>query len=308
MTPTQLRTFRTVAATLSFTRSAEILDYAQSSVSAQIRGLEDELGAPLFDRIGRRVALTEAGKRVLAYTDRAMALESEIRTALSEPTSYESVLRVGAPESMMTYRLPGWLARFRNDHPAVRLYYAPMVDMDLYRGVTEGRLDFAMLLQPPVRVDTLEVRKIRTEPIRVFAATHHRLAKKKKLTPEDLIGETVFLTESGCGYRHLFEQELAKAGNYTCVRLEFNSVEAIKRCVAAGLGVGFLPQVALQNLIDEDVLTVLSWEKTFSVDLQLVWHRQKWLSPVEAHFAEICAGANHAGTPLERADGQRRGR
>lgn len=308
MTPNQLRTFRTVAATLSFTRSAEILDYAQSSVSAQIRGLEEELGAPLFNRIGRRVALTEAGKRVLDYSDRVLALEAEIRTALNEPTSYESVLRVGAPESVMTYRLPRWLKQFKTEHPAVQLYYAPMVDMDLYRGVTDGQLDFALLLQPPVRADTLEARRLRTEPIRVFASTSHRLAKKKKVTPEDLIGETVFLTESGCGYRHLFEQELAKAGNYTWVRLEFTSVEAIKRCVAEGLGVGFLPQVALQNLIDEDAVTVLNWEKQFAVDLQLVWHKQKWLSPVEARFAEICEGLSPAGTQPELAGGQKRGR
>src|SRR5215467_6037852 len=144
MNATQLRTFRTVAATLSFTRAAELLDYAQSSVSAQVRGLEAELGAPLFNRIGRRVALTEAGQRVLAYSDRLLALEDEVRTSLRRPAGdgplAPSILRLGAPESVMTHWLPARLARFRADWPGVQLEYAPLVDAELYRRVQDGRL------------------------------------------------------------------------------------------------------------------------------------------------------------------------
>lgn len=308
MTPVQLRTFRTVAATLSFTRTAEMLDYAQSSVSAQIRGLEEELGMPLFNRIGRRVVLTEAGKRVLDYSDRVLALDSEIRTALNEPTGYEGVLRIGAPESMMTYRVPRLLGQFRAEFPLVQLYYGPLVDMELYRSVLDGRLDFALLLQPPVQAEALEVRPLQTEPLQVFAATTHPLTKKKKLTPTDLNGETVFLTESGCGYRHLFEQELTKAGNYACQRLEFSSVEAIKRCVVEGLGVGFLPQVALQDVLDEGSVAILKWEKTFAVELQLIWHKQKWLSPLERRFVKICEGLKPGDTRPIHAPARRHAR
>jgi len=308
MISTQLKTFRTLAATLSFTRTAEILDYAQSSVSAQIRGLEEDLGIPLFDRIGRRVVLTEAGKRVLAYSDRALALESEVRTALNEPIGYETVLRIGAPESMMTYRLPRLLKQIRNEHPQVQLNYAPLTDMELYRGVMDGRLDFVLLLQPPVHAEALEVRRLWTEPLQVIAEIQHPLAKKRKVGPQDLIGETVFLTESGCGYRHLFEQELAQEGNYVYTKLEFTSVEAIKQCVVEGLGVGFLPQVAVQDLLDRQALASLKWEKDFSVELQLVWHKQKWLSPVEKRFVEICQALNPGDKRPGRAGGQKRGR
>jgi DNA-binding transcriptional LysR family regulator len=104
----------------------------------------------------------------------------------------------------------------------------------------------------------------------------------------DLAGETVFITENGCGYRHLFEQELAQEEHYTCLKLEFNSVEAIQRCVAAGLGVGFLPQLAVQAALDDGRLVALRWEKRFAVELQLVWAKQKWLAPVEERFVSLC--------------------
>ena len=295
MNPTHLRTFRTVAATLSFTRSAELLDYAQSSVSAQIRSLETELGAPLFSRLGRRVALTDAGQRVLAYTDRLQTLEAEVRSGLHRPGDFGSalppaILRLGAPESVMTHWLPPRLAALRAAWPGVQLEFAPHTDAELYHRVLDGRHDFSLLLQPPVRVATLNVRRLSAQPLVVIAAPTHPLAGRRKLTPRHLAerAETVFLTESGCGYRHLFEQELAREGNYAVQRLEFSSVEAIQRCVAQGLGVGFLPQLAVQDLLDAGRLVTLSWEKRFSVDLQLVWPKHKWLSALEESFVTLC--------------------
>jgi DNA-binding transcriptional LysR family regulator len=298
MNPTQLQTFRTAAATLSFTRTAELLDYAQSSVSAQIRGLEGELGAPLFNRLGRRVALTEAGQRLLAYSERLLALEAEVRTGVSQapgaggmPTAgplAPTVLRLGAPESVMTHWLPARLARFKAEWPGVRLDYAPLPDRELYGRVLDGRLDFALLLQPPVRVAALQARRLSAQPLRVIAAAGHPLAGRRRVGPRDLAGETVFLTESGCGYRHLFEQELSKQGLHAVTRLEFDSVAAIKHCVAAGLGVGFLPQLAVQDLLDARALAALRWEKTFTADLQLVWPKAKWLSPLEARWVAMC--------------------
>jgi DNA-binding transcriptional LysR family regulator len=293
MNATHLKTFHTLAATLSFTRTAELLDYAQSSVSAQIQSLEAELGVPLFDRLGRRIALTQAGQRVLAYTDRYLALDAEIRADLNRPAGDEAdqppvILRLGAPESVLTHWLPSRLARLQAGWPNLQLDYWPLVDMELYRRVLDGRLDFALLLQPPVRVEALNVRRLSAQPLVVIAAPGHPLAKARRLRPRDLNGETVFLTESGCGYRHLFEQELAQEGHYATRKLEFGSVAAIQHCVAAGLGIGFLPKLAVQGMLDRGALVALRWEKTFAVELQLIWHKQKWLSPVEQAWLEVC--------------------
>jgi DNA-binding transcriptional LysR family regulator len=296
----QLRTFRVLTATLSFSRTAQLLDYAQSSVSAQIRSLEDELGAPLFQRSGRRVQMTEAGRRMLQYSERMLALEDDARAALAGPQDYEDVVRVGAPESVMTYVLPGLLRRFQDMFPKVRLFFKPLVDADLYDGVTNGRLDFAILLQPPVRVEHLETRVLSEEPLWVIAPPGHRLARRRKVQAGDTAGETVILTDTGCGYRHLFEQELAKAGNYACQRLEFNSIEAIKRCVGLGLGLGFLPRFAVTAAVTRGELARVRWEKPFSAQAQLVWHKKRWPSAVGTSFIELC-GEWPAAAPAERA-------
>src|SRR5688572_33360569 len=94
----QLETFRAVATGLSFTRAAAALGYAQSSVTAQIQALEAELGARLFDRLGRRIALTDAGERLLEYADRLLTLAAEARAALVDGAEPAGTLTVGAPE------------------------------------------------------------------------------------------------------------------------------------------------------------------------------------------------------------------
>src|SRR5438046_264194 len=107
----QLETFRVVATQLSFTRAAATLDYAQSSVTAQIQSLELELGVRLFDRLGRRVALTDAGERLLEYAERLLSLADEARAALADGAEPAGTLTIGAPETVMTYRLPSVLRR-----------------------------------------------------------------------------------------------------------------------------------------------------------------------------------------------------
>src|SRR5436305_10504034 len=117
----QLKTFQTVAATLSFTRSAELLDYAQSSVTAQIRSLEDELGVQLFDRLGRHIALTEAGIRLLDYAEKMLSLADEAALAVTDSAEPAGQLVIAAPETLSGYRLPPLLKQFRAKFPRVQL-------------------------------------------------------------------------------------------------------------------------------------------------------------------------------------------
>src|SRR5262245_23144064 len=101
-----LSTFLAVAKTLSFSQAAQMLDYAQSTVTVQIQALEEELGVPLFDRLGRRVALTEAGNQLLWYAQKFVELEKEAHTVISNDPEPAGVLTIGAPETTCAYRLP----------------------------------------------------------------------------------------------------------------------------------------------------------------------------------------------------------
>src|SRR5262249_39249177 len=133
-----LATFSALSRTLNFTRAATQLHYAQSSVTAQIQALEEELGTPLFNRLGRRVTLTDAGRRFLSYAERVLALVEEGRNALGSGEEMVGTLTLGAPETLCTYRLPALLHAYRTRYPAVHLSYRPAPVDDLRRRVGEG--------------------------------------------------------------------------------------------------------------------------------------------------------------------------
>jgi DNA-binding transcriptional LysR family regulator len=283
----QLKTFQMAATTLSFTQAAVLLDYVQSSVTAQIQALEEELGVPLFNRLGRRIQLTDAGQRLLWYADRLLNLAEEAQAVVSSQNKLEGSIAVGAPESICTYRLPAVLRQFRDCYPQVQLSFRPMLDSELYQQVRTGALDVAFLLQEPLQSNGLRVERLVAEPLLVISAADHPLAQLPQVTPADLKGETILLTENGCGYRHLFERSLTREGMYAVVKLEFNSVEAIKQCVMAGLGIAFLPQIAVAEQIKQGKLAALNWAEPVQAYTQMVWHKDKWLSLILSEFLKM---------------------
>jgi DNA-binding transcriptional LysR family regulator len=281
----QLATFRMVATTLSFTRAAAALNYVQSSVTAQIQALEEELGVPLFDRLGKRVALTDAGKRLLWYAEKLLTLADEARVAVTSDTEIMGTLTISAPETLCTYRLPALLRQMRERFPGVRLLFRPLPPIELRRSVVEGLIDVAFLLDVPFQAGGLTVEPLIYEPLVLIAPANHRLACAGAVHPADLEGEPVLLTEAGCAYRRLFERSLSRAGVYPASTLEFGSVEAIKQCVMAGIGLSVLPAIVAAADIAQGRLVTLNWtEPGFGVLTQMAWHRDKWQSPALSAF------------------------
>ena len=291
----QLETFRAVATELSFTRAAASLDYAQSSVTAQIQALEAELGVRLFDRLGRRVALTDAGLRLLGYAERLLSLAEEARTALADGGEPAGTLTIGAPETIMTYRLPSVLRRFRTRFPRVRLVFRPTSNAELQRAIGDGALDVGFGLGEPMQTRSLAVELLGMEPLAIVAPPEHPLAGATRVEAADLHGETVLLTRLGCGYRALFTSTLSAAGVQPASGLDFGSVEAIKQCVAAGVGIAALPRAAVTSELADGRLVALAWSgPPLAVATQLLWHPAKAWSPPLRAFLEI---AREAPTP-----------
>jgi len=282
----QLVMFRTLARTLNFTRTAAALNYVQSNVTAQIQALETELGVRLFDRLGKRVALTDAGQRLLPYVEHVLESVDALRAVVSMEQGSVGSLTIGAPETVCTYRLPKLLQYVREQHPHVRVHFRPSPVADLRRLVGEGVLDVAFVLEEPIHSAQLAVKQLVAEPIQVVAAPSHPLIARGRVEPADLEGETMLLTESGCGYRSLFQHVLAEAGVLPTMTVEFGSVEAIKQCVMVGMGIAVLPQMAIQAEVDEGKMVILPWTRPMQVEMQMIWHREKWLSPAFETFLE----------------------
>lgn len=283
-----LFTFLVVVEVGSFTRAAQRLDYAQSSITAQIQALEAELGTPLFDRMNKKILLTDAGRRLLPYAQEISKMHALAKDAIRSDTDMSGTLTIGAPESLAAFRLPNIIREYRKHHPLVKIILKPGACAELLEMIRSGTLDMAFLLQPEMEDRELHIETLTHEKMAMIAPIDHPLVGQKHILPEDLRHETILHTESGCTYRTLFEQYLNSHGIFSDPSLEFWSLEAIKQCVMAGLGISFLPLVTVERELREHKLARLDWDdREQQVYTQLGYHLKKWQSPALDAFLEI---------------------
>lgn len=284
----QLRAFCTVARVLSFTRAAEILDYAQSSVTAQVQMLEEELGTRLFDRMGKKTALTRDGEKFLFYAEQILKLSSEAKEMVSGQAAPKGTITIGAPESLCVYRLPAVLQEYRRRCPEVEIIIKLNICADFPGWLKTNAVDMVFLMCRPMTLPGYICETLLPEPMVVAAGADHPLTARGYVEPGDLHGETLILTESGLGYRAVFEEMLARDGVRPGSVLEFGSVEAIKRCVISGLGITLLPRVTLESELAGGGLTDLNWKgPEFNIYTQLSHHKDKWITPALGTFLDL---------------------
>ncbi|WP_240136165.1 LysR family transcriptional regulator [Streptomyces sp. MUM 178J] len=270
----QLTTFHRVATLLSFTRAASELNYAQSSVTAQVKSLEVSLGVELFERLRGRIRLTPAGERLIPYAERILSLVDEARdetTGWSEPSG---PLTVGAVESLTSYRMPPVLELFHHRYPLLQLALRPGSCAQTCEALRQGTLDMGFFMEAETDFAGVRAEVLGPERLVAVAAAGHRLAGLPLVTTRDLRTTPVLAPETGCSYRALLEAELAGATGTSAVPLlEFGTIESIKRGVAAGLGVGVLPEIAVADAVAAGTLAVLGWQPPFEVYTQIAWRR-----------------------------------
>jgi DNA-binding transcriptional LysR family regulator len=287
-----LNTFRTVATGLSFTRAATQLGYVQSAVTSHIKALEDELGVRLFDRLGRRIVLTEAGSQLLDYADKILQLANEATTVICGPDEPAGPVIVSAPEVLCAYRLPEVIRDLHDQHPGIRLLFRAnptgALDSNLRRALANGEVDAAFVLEEDIAsTDSLDVEHLTSEPLVVVAAPQHPLAQASTVEPADLDGVPVLLTDRGCGYRRVFERALNSVGGRPAIAGEFTSGETVKRCVEAGTAIGVLALISVTTELDTGRLIALPWNgPTLALSSYLVAHQQRWVSPAHAALRE----------------------
>ena len=285
----QLITFKVAAENLNFTQTAKMLNFAQSSVTAQIKTLEAELGTPLFERLGKRLILTEAGRKFQLYADKMIKLNEEAKLAVNGEENFSGTLTIGAQESQCTYRLPTILMEFKKQYPNIKVIFKPAHSDEMARKqLLDGLLDFAFIMDTLNPGDTLIIEPLIQEKIKMVAALNHPLLAKLEIFPKDLEHETFLLTEAGCSYRTLLEDSFRSAEVYPFNKFEFGSIEAIKQCVMAGLGIAALPEMAVGSDIRAGKMRELAWINTFPpVFTQIAWHKDKWMTPPLEAFIEL---------------------
>lgn len=284
----QLKTFRAVATLLSFNRAAEVLNYAQSTISAQIRALEEDLGVRLFDRLGKRIVLTEAGELLSQYAQKMLDIEAETLADVKRRNQPQGSLTIRAPQSIGNTYLPRVLGEFRRRFPRVNFDFHTCAFHSLEHELQTGVTDLAFLLAESIQSASLVAEPLRFEPLLMVSNPGNPLAQKSNVSIKDLADQPIFLAKSDCGYRMAFEQMLTEAKVQPRTLLEFNSVEMLKSCLATSDGVTMIPEVTVRSEIDHGELSVLQWEEErMETAVLMIRHKEKWLSPSLQAFIDV---------------------
>jgi len=284
-----LKTFVTVASLLNFNRAGKALHAAQSTVSVRVQALEEELGVRLFDRLGRRVMLTESGERLLEYGKKILDMEEEARAWVSGESQARGALAIRVPETLCVLRLAGVLGRFREQFPNVRLRLLPCAFDGLADDLRRGVTDLAFVLAYEAQSRDMRSECLGFEDLAVVSGPGHPLASRQTVGPADLRDQTLLLASTDCSYRRIFENILAAAGSLPEIGVECGSVAALKQFAAAGLGVTVLPEVAVRAEVAAGSLVVLPWsEGPLEAAVLMIRHKDKWISPALAGFMRLC--------------------
>ena len=244
----RLIVFRAVAGQLSFRKAAEELYLTQPAVSLQIKALEEDIGVQLFDRTGARIALTEAGKVLLRYSQQASALFAQAEqkiAALSGDRAGE--LALGASTTIAQYVLPRLLGEFTGEHPRVHLTLISGNTEQIVSAVEKQKIALGFIEGPA------HSRDVKTEPfleddLVLIVSAAHEWAEQKSISCSEIATVPLLMRERGSGTRRVVEMALERHGvklNSLRIVMELDSTEAIKSAVEAGLGIGFVSRWAI---------------------------------------------------------------
>jgi DNA-binding transcriptional LysR family regulator len=266
-----LAIFRAVVRENGVTRAAAKLHRVQSNVTTRIRQLEEQLGAELFTRDGRRLILTPAGETLLPYAERLLALADEARHAVAENRP-RGRLRLGTMESTAASRLPRALAEYHRRWPEVTLELVTGVTRDLIDSVRNFEVDAALVAKSPdaasTPADTFDYVPVYREELVLLTPSGHRPIGSAR----DVALSTLVAFERGCEYRAYAERWFERDGVRIARVLELGSYHAIVACVAAGAGVAIAPRAVLACTPSEDV-AVHALPAIGPIDTLLVWRR-----------------------------------
>lgn len=270
-----LAAFVEVAETGSFTLAAERLHLSQPAVSKRITALEEQAGQSLFDRVGRTVTLTDAGRTLLPYARKTLQDIEDARRALSQlDGSVSGRLSIGTSHHIGLHRLPPVLGQFTREYPQVDLDIHFMDSEIACQAVLAGKLELGIVTLPTQPLPQLQRRLVWPDPLVVVVAADHTLAGRRQVSLAQLAEHPAVLPDEATYTHRIVTAALQAEGVKPHVRLATNYLETLKMLVAIGLGWSVLPESML-----DDTLTRLNVPRLrLRRELGLVWHEKRTLS------------------------------
>lgn len=280
----QLQIFSVAATHMSFARAAEQLHLTHAAISLQIKQLEDVCGSQLFDRIGKRVFLTDAGEILLDHARQILQSLKDADASLMALKGLKGGRVTIAVTSTAEYFAPGLLAEFRKAQSDIRVRLLVNNREEVARLLISSEVDLAIMGRPPADMDA-EAANFAPHPFVIVAAASHPLAGRKHLSVKDIASEAMIVRETGSGTRSAMEEFFREHAIEPNIDMEMGSNEAIKQAVVAGLGISFISQHTLGLELTTGRLAVL---KVQGMPVMRHWfmvrHKSKRLTPALGAF------------------------
>jgi DNA-binding transcriptional LysR family regulator len=279
--------FVAVAEHLSFSKAAEELHVAQPAISQQIRALEKELGVQLFDRVGKRVSLTDGGRALLPHARQILAAVEAAEHEVRERTSLtRGTASLGAPPTVSTHLLPDQLTRFKRKYPGLEVALREAGTETLLHLIEVGQLDLAIVAADRLP-DVVESAPYLEEEYVLVVGAQHALtrAARKTVRLADLSTEAFILFPEGYRLREVTLIACRRAGFEPKVALDGGAMQSALEFVAAGLGVALVPELALAGR--QDIHAVNISDQTLHRSLGIVWRKGHYLSPAARALREF---------------------
>lgn len=252
----QLRVFESVARHLNHSRAATELYLSQPAVSMQIKQTESAIGLPLFEQVGKKLFLTEAGFELLNYSRSILQLVNEMESVFDQMKGMERGHLNISVVSTANYFMPQLLAKFIHAHPKIQVSLSVANRDAVIKQLADNIADLAIMGQPPEGTD-MRAEAFMENPLVVIAAPTHQLAHNKKILPKQLAKETFLLRERGSGTRGVVERFFASHHLPLPVHMAMDTNEAIKQSVQAGMGIGIISRHGIELELETKRLVVL---------------------------------------------------
>lgn len=304
----QLHTFLEIVRLKSFSKAAQSCFRTQPAVSAQVRQLEQDLNAPLFERLGTKIALTPAGKIFADYAEQILELRRRAQDSINElERTPRGELVIAANEATCIYVLPRVFSEFKMMFPHVQILVDRSYGSHVVEAVIDNQADFG-ITQLPVKEKRLQAVKIHSDEIKIIVPAHHPFAEMKQVLPSELIGQALLMPKSGTT-RSKLNAWLEPVEDEISVSMELDSTEMMKRFVMAGLGISFIAATHCQEEVAAGRLAAVSIGPDPMVrQVGLIYRKDKALSKAALGFIdavlENAMGAGRMSTrPAASAEG-----
>jgi len=287
MTFRQLRLLEAVARNSSFTRASEELHLTQPAVSTQIKQLEQEVGIPLFEQLGKKIFLTEAGKEMYAFSRGIAQQFRDIESVLDDMKGVKRGTLSLSVTSTGKYFAPYLLAEFVKHHPGTQVHLEVTNREELVTQLQENIPDMAIMGTPPQNLE-LTAQAFMQNPLVIIARPDHPLAQAKRIPLSRLVEENFIQRERGSGTRNAVERFFDERGVKLNTSMEMSRNEAIKHAVMAGLGLGIVSLHTLEFELALDRIAILSVEGfPIMKEWYLVYRSGKRMSPIAQAFHDF---------------------